>query len=175
MKLIKITPTTRLRVKEMTVNLLTEYNFVKVKKSGLVSLKRKWWSLKKDRVHITDLMISEIPKRIADIAVRKGKGVEYVRTFNNHVASILYMSTYSVYFDLVDYAWSKYVDICLDVPKISFEINEFELEEPGNYLALGLFNNDYWMGIIKTLRQQALPPVKSKVLKQVNQIKNKVL
>ena len=175
MRLIKITPIVKLRVKEMVLNLITEYDYVKVRKSGLVTLKRKWWSLKKDRVSVTDLIVGEIPKQIAEIATLGGKGDEYLRTFSSHIASILHISTYSIRFNLVDYIWDKYTELCLEVPTISFEFNEFELEEKEDFLALNFFENTYWMGIIKSLKKQILPLPESKITKQINTIKNKVL
>jgi len=175
MRLIKITSIVRLRVKEMTLNLLTEYDYVRVRRSGLVTLKRKWWSLRRDKVSVTDLIVGEIPKRIAEIAKLGGKGDEYLRVFSNHIASVLHISTYSNNFCIVDYVWEKFTELCLEVPLVSFEFNEFELNEKRNHISLGLFEDTYWLGIINSLKQNALPPVKSELLKQVNKIKNKVL
>ena len=185
MRLIKITPTVKLRVKEMVLNLLTEYDYVRVRKTGLVTLKRKWWSLKRDRISVTDLIVGEIPKKIAEIARLGGKGDEYLTMFSSHIASILHISTYSNRFNLVDYVWDKYSDLCLEIPKVSFEFNEFELEEKKEYIALNFFEDTYWMGIIKSLKKQALPPSKGgvrwslmrhpSIVKRVNTIKNKVL
>lgn len=175
MRLIKITPIVKLRVKEMVLNLMTEYDYVRVRKSGLVTLKRKWWSLKKDRVSVTDLMVGEIPKRIAEVATLGGKGDNYLTMFSSHIASILHISTYSIRFNLVDYVWDKYTELCLEVPAISFEFNEFELEEKQELIALNFFEDTYWMGIIKSLKKHALPAPDSKVTKQINAIKSEVL
>ena len=175
MRLIKITPIVKLRVKEMVLNLLTDYNYVRVRRSGLVTLKRRWWSLRRERVSVTDLIVGEIPKCIAEIAALGGKGVEYLTMFSSHIASILHISTYSNHFNLVDYVWDKYTELCLEVPKVSFEFNEFELEEKKDFIALSFFEDTYWMGIIKSLKLQALPSPKSKLMEQVNTIKSKVL
>ena len=175
MKLIKITPIVKLRVKEMVLSLMTEYDYVRVRKSGLVTLKRKWWSLKKDRVSVTDLMVGEIPKKIAEVATNGGKGDNYLTMFSSHIASILHISTYSTRFNLVDYVWDKYTELCLEVPAVSFEINEFELEEKQELIALNFFEDTYWMGIIKSLKKHALPTPVSKVTEQINAIKSEVL
>ncbi len=175
MKLIKITPIVKLRVKEMVLNLLTEYDYVRVRKSGLVTLKRKWWSLKRERVSVTDLIVGEIPKQIAAVATLGGKGDEYLTMFSSHIASILHISTYSIRFNLVDYVWDKYTELCLEVPMVSFEFNEFELEERKELIALNFFEDTYWMGIVRSLKKQALPAHKSKITKQINAIKSKVL
>lgn len=175
MRLIKITPIVKLRVKEMVLNLMTEYDYVRVRKSGLVTLKRKWWSLKKDRVSVTDLMVGEIPKKIAEVATLGGKGDNYLTMFSSHIASILHISTYSTRFNLVDYIWDKYTELCLEVPIVFFEFNEFELEEKKDFPALNFFEDTYWMGIIKSLKKQALPAPESIVTEQINAIKSKVL
>ena len=175
MRLIKITPAVKLRVKEMVLNLMTEYDYVKVRKSGLVTLKRKWWSLKKDRVSITDLMVGEIPKKIAEVAMLGGKGDKYLTMFSSHIASILHISTYSIRFNLVDYVWDKYTELCLEVPMTSFEFNEFELEERKELIALDFFEDTYWMGIIKSLKKHTLPVAPSKITKRINAIKSEIL
>ena len=175
MRLIKITPIVKLRVKELVLNLMTEYDYVRVRKSGLVTLKRRWWSLKKDRVSVTDLMVGVIPKKIAEVATLGGKGDNYLTIFSSHIASILHVSTYSNHFNLVDYVWDKYTELCLEVPTISFEFNEFELEEKKELIALNFFEDTYWMGIIKSLKKKALPIPDSKVTKQINAIKSEVL
>lgn len=185
MRLFKITPTVRLRVKTMILNLFTEYDYVKVHKSGLVSLKRRWWSLKRDRVSITDLIVGEIPKRIAEVAHLGGKGDEYLRVFSSHIAAIIHVSSYSTNFNIVDYVWDKFTDLCLEVPFVTLKNSNLELNEKKEQTAISLFGGEYWFGIIKSLKLQALPPSTGHVkwslkrhptlLQKVNEIKNKVL
>jgi len=160
----------------MLLNLFPEYKFVRVRKSGLIVLKKTWWSLRRTVVSITDLMVGEIPKRIADKAKRDGKGTEYLKLFNTHISTIIHISAYSDSFCVVDYVWDRYTELCIEVPLISFEINEYELNEKSrNFIPLGFFENTYWFGIIKSLKQTRLSYRGSPIIDKINKIKNKYL
>ena len=177
MKLIKITPIVKLRVKKMILDLFDEYDYVRVHRSGLVSLKRKRWSLRRTRVSLTDLVIGELPKRIAEHAKKLGKGDEYLALFNIQIAAIIHVSSYAEHFCIIDYIWDKYIKLCLEIPTIAFDFeqHEFELDfGKKNFIELDFFENTYWYGIIRFLQKRKLSYSKSKILSKVNEIKNKV-
>ena len=177
MRLIKITPVVKLRVKEMILNLFDEYNYVRVHKSGLVSLKRKRWSLKRIRVPLTDLIIGAIPKRIAEKAKQLGKGDEYLALFNANIASIVHISMYAEHFCVVDYIWDKYITLCLEVPTVAFNFEQHAYEIEFNnrrLIPLDFFEDTYWYGIIKFLRKKKLSNKPFSILSRVLEIKNKI-
>jgi hypothetical protein len=177
MRLIKITPTVKLRVKKMILGLFDEYNYVRVRKTGLISLKRRWWSLKRTRVSLTDLIIGEIPKRIAKQAKALGKGDEYLALFNINIASVIHISTYSEEFCVVDYVWNKYIDLCLEVPVVGFlsEETDIHLPESRERIPLDFIENTYWYGIIRSLQLRKLSYQDPSVASQVSEIKSEYL
>lgn len=175
MNLIHITPVVKLRVKSMIENLFDEYNYAKVHKSGIISLRRKRWSLRRKRVLLTDIVVAEIPKRIAEVAKRRGKGNEYLQLFDSTIASILHISTYAPQFCVVDYVWDKYIHICLEVPLIIISPDkQLKLEKIyEEHNALPWFKDSYWYGIIKSLKFKELPYKGSGIISKINQIKEK--
>ncbi len=169
MNLINTTPVVRKRVKEMVLFLIPEYQYVKVHKSGLVSLKRKRWSLKKTKVNITDLVVGALPTRIAELAYKKGQGSHYNQLFDAKIASLLHVTKYAKQFCIVEYVWKNYVNLCLDAPEIIQPYDPFAIETPRTTLFTLSFNPDrYWYGVLKVIRPKALKPPKWSVLKKIN-------
>jgi len=159
----------------MIANLFPEYEYIRVHKSGLVSLKAKRWSLKRTRINVTDLIIGEIPKRIADRAKRNNKGDDYLKVFNSYMGSMINISAYAKEFCIVDYVWEQYINLCLEVPNVSFVLEDYQLQpSTRNFIPLGSFDNSYWFGIIQLLRQKRLSYKGSVIVEKINEIKKKI-
>ena len=132
MKLIKITNVLKRRVKQMVVDLLPEFGFVRVTNRGSVILKKKWWSFKKTVVNITDLFIDILPNELAKSCQRKGFGDTYARLFSNDIYVMLQLKAYKDDVDIAEYIWNKYNILHREVPTIIITSEVF-LENPSEY------------------------------------------
>lgn len=178
MRLIKITPIIKIRVKEMILDLFPEYKYVKVKKTGLVSLKKNRWSLRRETLSLTDLAISVIPKRIAKRAKEDNKGNEYLNVFNSYISSMVYMSIYDCHFDIIEYIWNKYVELCLEIPTILIDVEDLDMLDVSynRPIALSFNKNRYFHGIVRDISPKKLPTYKKdSVVSKINKLKKKYL
>lgn len=126
MRLINITPITKRRVKEMAKTMIPGVGYVKVTTQGLVILKKKWYSLRRNVVPLTDLCIKEFPRRISQKANENNKGYGYASILSNNIANIVYINSYtdSTEFNLINYLWKMYNDLYKEIPVILYKIEE---------------------------------------------------
>lgn len=156
MNLIKVTPLTKRRVKNLVADLLPEFGYSRITRSGLVMLKKKWWSFHRTAINITDLFIDVFPKRLAESCKRKGYGDTYERMFSEDLYIMLQLKSYKKDIDIVEYIWNKFNRLYREVPAVSIMISPILLENPANlYLPVLSPVSSYFIpGIVKLLRNR---------------------
>jgi hypothetical protein len=77
MNLLQLNKNRRNKLSLMLSILFQEFSFIRVKKSGLVVMKKKWYSLRSTKVQSLDLCLTELPERMA--AYRLESDVYYKR------------------------------------------------------------------------------------------------
>jgi hypothetical protein len=132
MKLIKITNILKRRVKQMVLDLLPEFGFVRVTNRGSVILKKDWWSFRKTIVNITDLFIDILPNKLAESCQRKGFGDTYARLFSDDIYVMMQIKAYKQDIDIAEYIWNKYNILYREIPTITITSEVF-LENPAEY------------------------------------------
>lgn len=166
MNVINISPTSKRRLKEMIKKLIPDTNFVRITKSGMTILRKHRFSLKRIKIPITDLCISELPKILSEKAKSKNMGNHYNKLFNEHIIYILNLRFYSNNFDIVEYLWDNYKKIYLEIPVI------LKLVEHRRFLPQPAFNAINGMfQILKVLKQDSL--IKNKLRKKIIKIFSK--
>lgn len=122
----------------MVLSLIPDVGYVTVASSGLVTMKRKWWSLRNVQSTVTDLVIGVLPKMISEFAMSTN-GPEYQRVFNEHIAALMSLRTYNPQFDTCNYVWEQYQKYCVEVPHIVINTNnELLILKKKNYLPIPL-------------------------------------
>jgi hypothetical protein len=112
-RLIKINHTTKQKIAEMCVVLLPRVGYARVTNSGLVILKRHWWSLCSQRIPVTDVIIKYLPMSIGKLLCKKDKREVYIAMFNDRVATIVSLTKYIEKMDLLDYVYKEYAKACM--------------------------------------------------------------
>lgn len=97
----------------MCVVLLPRVGYARVTNSGLVILKRHWWSLFRKRLPVTDVVIKHLPIEIGKLICRKDKRDVYISMFNDRVATIISLVKYTEKMDLLDHVYREYAKACL--------------------------------------------------------------
>lgn len=116
MRLINLTRNRKQRLLTMLIALVPEYksiNITKTKGLPIVIFKEQWWKFwTRYTVNITDICISEIPKRLDQMAQDKGLG-RYREFFNNIIFDIVAYkeNPHTQYTDIVDYLWDNFTKI----------------------------------------------------------------
>lgn len=126
MKIIPVTPTVKRRVATMIKNIFPKVGYVRVAHSGLVTLKTKWYSLKRTRIPITDLMLHSIPNRISEIAEKRGFGVGYKVIFNTALNAMFQLISTNDHWDILEYVWDQYNKYCV----VPISPSKISLTEP---------------------------------------------
>ena len=116
MRLINITSVTKNRIAEMITQLIPAVGYVRITRHGLVVMKRHKWSFKKEILNITDICISLLPNKIAELISEHNTRVEYTLEFNKYISNLIYMKYFVNSFDIVDYVWKKYNEIFIIPP-----------------------------------------------------------
>lgn len=130
MNIIRVTSLTKKRIKQMMGDLFPEYSYIRVRRNGMVILKKKWWYLKKITTNVTNLLIDTIPRKLSEACKRKGFGDTYDRIFSNDIYVFLQLRSYKKNVDLVDYMWQKYNVLYREVPILSVTVNTAMIENP---------------------------------------------
>ena len=113
MRLINLTRNRKQRLLIMLKGLVPEYNSIRITKAKglpIVIFKKDWWKFwTRYTVNITDICISELPKRLDEMAQAKGFG-QYRELFNNVIFDIVAYkeNPHTQYTDIVDYLWEYY-------------------------------------------------------------------
>lgn len=165
-KAIEVTPLVKRKVKEMLKQLISEVNYVRVKKSGIVVLKKKWYSCKRVKTDITNICLSEIPKLLAKSAHEKNMGDQYEKVFNEHISNLMSLKFYSPNFEIVNYLWSNFLNIHLQVPVVLTITERSGLvpQHTSNYMS-------YMLGALKILKNDKY--VRSKLENKILEIMSK--
>ena len=170
MRIIKITPIVKKRVKQMIFGLFPEFSYVRVTNRGLAILKANRWSLKREIVPVTDLCMNEIPRRIAQTAVSKGLGESCVRLFNEHISVLMQLRYYNDKHSLFDYVYNRYVIVCMEQsivkPKEILAIEERCMQK-----SFRLLNTDYIYGVGSSAKKAINRLRTNKVYQQIEKLK----
>ena len=116
MRLINLTRNRKQRLLTMLKALVPEYQSIVItsaKGLPLVVFKQQWWKFwTRYTVNITDICISEIPKRLDQMAQNKNLG-KYREFFNNIIFDIIAYreNPHTQYTDIVDYLWDNFTKI----------------------------------------------------------------
>ena len=138
MRIVFITRIVKDRVKRMITDLLPEVGYISINNSGLVTMKRRWWSLSKVNTTVTDLLVGVIPEKIAEYAVAS-KGIGYTRVFNQQIYTLLAGRGFNPNFDICDYVWKEYTAHCVNMPDFVVATNtERIIVEKKNYLPISI-------------------------------------
>lgn len=135
MNIIKNTKLNRSRIKIMTKYLLPEYNYVRVKKSGVVILKKNWYSLKRSLTLTTDLILDILPKEISKRISPRGETSMISDAFVDEIYVLLRVKDYHREVDVVKTLWTNFNSLCRNVPTITLiETQVLSLERPKAWL-----------------------------------------
>jgi hypothetical protein len=94
------------KLKSILTGLFSEYNYIRISTSGMITLKSNWWSFHKRKVHYCELLISkEIPKKLKYYRL---KNDDYESVYNTQLYIIL---TYNDQLDIIDYVYKEFVKI----------------------------------------------------------------
>ena len=174
MNLIKITPLLKRRTKDMIADMMPEYKYSRITNSGIVKLKKNWWSFKTTTVNITDLYFDVFLKRLADNCKRKGYGDTYERIFSNDIYVILQLKSYKNTISIDDYVWQKYNALFREVPIIKID-SSVALSTDLYLPILSPVSSKYIPGVEKLLRNmKKIDPVES-LIEKISKIRKKQL
>ncbi len=173
-RLINITPVVKQRVKEMVLTLMPEVGYVRVSNSGIITFKRKWYSLKRVQTNITDLLIGVLPIKIAEFTANKQDGLNYVRLFNQDISNILSMRLYNPMFDICEYVWTQYNKHCVDMPDIVINTNnELIFLKKHNYLpSIKPLSSVKAKDLIRTVQGTQKDRISRRMVNEINRMKN---
>jgi hypothetical protein len=97
-----------------------------VTNSGLVILKRHWWSLCRKKLPVTDVIIKYIPMAIGKLICTKDKRDVYIHVFNTNVATVVSLTVYTSKMDLLDYVYREYAKACLIIEPEDIIVASYE-------------------------------------------------
>ena len=123
----------------MLQGLIPEYNSIRITKAkGLpvVIFKKDWWKFwTRYTVNITDVCISEIPKRLDEMAQDKNLG-NYRAFFNNIIFDIVAYkeNPHTKYTDIIDYLWEYYEKIYYHGGTTILPLSNVKVIVQSNYL-----------------------------------------
>lgn len=112
-RLIKINYLTKKKIVEMCVVLLPGIGYVRVTNSGLVIMKRHWWSLRRKKIPVTDIIIKYLPIEIGKLICQKDKRDVYISMFNDRVATVVSLTKWSPHMDLLNHVYKEYAKACM--------------------------------------------------------------
>lgn len=134
------------RLKELLKTLFPEYDVIRIKNNGLILFGKKYFKLSfiKQRVHVSELCIDEIPKRLAKY--RHGNIGYYVQTINTYLDHIINNNVCNI----IDFLYKEYsniksssrVDILLEDSQFSLPESNPDSETIGTILNKVIRNNN---------------------------------
>lgn len=163
-KLIYLTYGNRKKIANMCVALLPRVGYARVTHSGIVILKKTWWSLKRRKIPVTDVIIKYIPLEIGKLIRKKEDRSVYVELFNYRVATIVSLTKYTPHLDLFEHVYKEYAKVCL-------------IEEPEESLVV-----DYQEPIVSKIQSYGIPKIlkgskpvyKHSLSNRINKLKEKI-
>ncbi|HKL13881.1 MAG TPA: hypothetical protein VJ907_09775 [Halanaerobiales bacterium] len=172
MRLVFITPVVKQRVKEMIYSLMPDVGYIKISNSGVVTMKKNWYSLQKITSTVTDLLMGTIPQKIAQHVADSSGG--YIRLFNQDLTHIMSMRTYDVTFDICDYVWDQYNKNCIDLTTIVYNTQkEVMYLEKHDYLpSIKPFSNSKVKDLVRAIGIKEKKIYEERFKKSLNRMKN---
>jgi hypothetical protein len=174
MKLINITPYNKRRIRNMVIDLLPEFGYVRVTNRGLVVLKKTWWSIKRTVVNVTDLCIDILPNRLAASCKRKGYGDTYERMFSNDIYIMMQLKSYKKDFDILNYIWDKFNTLHRAIPVVTLTTETRSLRS-GYLPVLSFVSTKYIPGVEKLLKNMHKTKRTENVIFRVIKLQTKAL
>lgn len=171
-RIVQINSITKMRVKDMVLGLMPEVGYVRVSNSGIVTMKKKWWSFSRVRTTVTDLIVGVLPKKVASFALKvNGRGNS--RVFNEHIAMLLSLGNYSIQFDACDYLWEQYQKYCMEVPTIIINTNnEMAVLQKKSYLpALSKVSTGTVSAIAELIQGKQPSRIQRRFVKKLNEMR----
>lgn len=103
----EINPLRKKRLMELLITLFPEYNIIRIKQTGLISFGNKLLLIPiiKHKVHISELCLDEIPKRLGKY--RQGNIKSYVQLTNQYLEYIITNHVCNV----IDYLYQEFSNI----------------------------------------------------------------
>lgn len=147
MNIIRNTKLNRVRIKIMTKELFPEYNYIRVKKSGVVVLKKHWYSLKRQLTLTTDLVLDVIPNLLTDAANKNWEYPMRPNMFADELYVLLRVRDYKRNVDIVSTLWKYFNSLCRNIPTITL------VEQKPYRLA----KEQAWLPVLSVLSAPALP------------------
>jgi hypothetical protein len=104
MQKFELTAFRKKKLRDMLQSLFPEYDLFRIKRNGMISFGYKFYFIPiiKKRIHISELCIDEIPKRIG-----KNRSVCYMQSVNKTINYILVNHSYNI----IDYLYQEYYNI----------------------------------------------------------------
>jgi len=176
-RIVNITPIVKKRVTEMTKVLISEVGYVRVSTSGVVTLKRHWYSIKRVQTNVTDLLIGVLPIKIAEFTNNKNDGLNYIRVFNQDISTILSIRLYNPVFDICEYVWEQYNKHCVDISDIIINTNnEHIFIQKHNYLpSISPMSSVKAMDLFQAVYGTNKDRLTKRVVQNVNRMKNTLI
>ena len=179
--LISINAFSKARLKEMILNLIPKVGYVRIRKDGMIILKTKWFSLKRTKIHTSDLCESELPRQISDMATSKGLGIGYERIFNDYITEAKQLRYYVESFDIIDYLWDNYVKLCINLPTIYVDSKStLMIEQSDNKKNLPIIspttlNMGYVLTLANDIKRISFNEINKKINEIIGKSKNTVI
>jgi len=124
MQLITLTKLQKKKLKEMVVKLFPEFQYVRFKQHGLISLSKSFWHslFYSDTVHITELCTVRIPEKLEELDLRMKGDNAYHRAYNQYSHIVLDLLHHRAS-KIVDYLYDEYIHIKYNIRKVYYNTN----------------------------------------------------
>lgn len=119
MNIIRNTRLNRVRIRIMAKGLLPEYNYVRVRKTGVVVFKKHWYSLKRTLTLTTDLVLDALPNLLSDVANERISNPMQRNIFADELYVLLRIRDYKREVDIVGTLWQHFNSLCRNIPTIT--------------------------------------------------------
>lgn len=110
----------------MCVALLPKVGYARVTPSGIVILKKAWWSLCRRKIPVTDIIIKYLPLEIGKLICKSKDRDVYISLFNYQVATVVSLTKYTPHLDLFAYVYKEYAKACLMVESDEKVVVDFQ-------------------------------------------------
>lgn len=107
MNILQLNKSRRILLKTILENIFSEFDSIKIKRNGIVVFRRRWFYLRAEKIHASELCISEIPKRLSILLQEYNTGSyeNYMLLFRENITQILLRETYN---NIIDYLYEEF-------------------------------------------------------------------
>lgn len=119
MKFLRLTKYRRICLQQMLNDLFGEFDKVKLKRNGFVIFKKnKWKFWKREKVHVSELIIKEIPQRIERFTSRFSKKAYPYWKQKNVQREVFKIINGHEYRDVIEFLWKEHSKIRFPLGKM---------------------------------------------------------